>query len=74
MANSADTDEMPCSATFYMGLHCLPKYLLTDMLQSVKGLQCDNIASHKIANEICYKKNLGDLSFLVKLKNNVEKF
>ena len=28
-ANSADTDEMLPYAAFHLGLHCLPKYLLT---------------------------------------------
>ena len=27
LANSADPDEMPHCAAFYLGLHCLPKYL-----------------------------------------------
>ena len=53
LANSEDTDEKPCSATFYLGLHCMPKYLVTDLLQRVNGLGCKYIALHKIANKIC---------------------
>ena len=30
LANSADSDEMPPYVAFHQGLHCLPKYLLTD--------------------------------------------
>ena len=29
LANSADLDEMPPYVAFHLGLHCLPKYLLT---------------------------------------------
>ena len=29
LANSAYPDEMPPYAAFYLGLHCLPKYLFT---------------------------------------------
>ena len=36
LANSADPDELPLDATFYLGLHCLPKYLLTS-IQNEKG-------------------------------------
>ena len=34
--NSADTDEMPPYAAFHLGLHCLPKYLLTG-IKNEKG-------------------------------------
>ena len=30
-ANNEDTDEMPLSAAFHQGLHCLPKYLFTSI-------------------------------------------
>ena len=30
-ANSTDQDEMLHYAAFYLGLHCLPKYLFTDI-------------------------------------------
>ena len=36
LANSADPDEMPHYAAFYLDLHCLPKYLFTS-IQNVKG-------------------------------------
>ena len=36
LANSADSDEMPPYAAFHLGLHCLPKYLLTG-IQNEKG-------------------------------------
>ena len=29
LANNADPDEMPPYVAFHLGLHCLPKYLLT---------------------------------------------
>ena len=31
LVNSADPDEVPPYAAFHLGLHCLPKYLFTDM-------------------------------------------
>ena len=34
--NSADPVEMPPSATFHLGLHCLPKYLFMGV-QSLMG-------------------------------------
>ena len=33
ITNSADPDEMLCFAAYYLGLHCLPKYLFM-------GIQC----------------------------------
>ena len=36
IANSADSDEMLPYAAFHLGLHCLPKYLFTD-IQNEKG-------------------------------------
>ena len=42
LTNSASIDEMSAKATFYLGLHCLPKYLLTwSMLNSL---------THKFSN------------------------
>ena len=31
LANSADPDDMPHYAAFCLGLHCLSKYLFTDI-------------------------------------------
>ena len=31
-ASSANPDEMPPYVAFHLALHCLPKYLLTDIL------------------------------------------
>ena len=36
LANSADPDEMPHYAAFHLGLHCLPRYPITDF-SSTKG-------------------------------------
>ena len=36
LANSAHHDEMPQCAAFYLGLHCLPKYLFRGF-PSTKG-------------------------------------
>ena len=36
LANCADPDEMPHNAAFHLGLHCLPKYLLSS-IQNEKG-------------------------------------
>ena len=38
LANSADPDEMPPYAAFYLGLHCLSKYLFTKWLRVIKTL------------------------------------
>ena len=37
LANSADLDEMPCDAAFYLGFHCLQKYTFRGWIQSTKG-------------------------------------
>ena len=31
LANMADPDDMPHYETFHLDLHCLPKYLFTDI-------------------------------------------
>ena len=36
LANSADNDEMQHNAAFYLGLHCLPKYMFKGF-QYTKG-------------------------------------
>ena len=36
LATSADPDEMPPGVAFHLGLHCLPKYVLTG-IQNEKG-------------------------------------
>ena len=38
LANSSDPDEMPHSAAFYLGLHCLHKYRFRGF-QSIKGFK-----------------------------------
>ena len=40
LANCAASDEMPPYAAFHLGLHCLPKYLLT-------GIQNENGEAEK---------------------------
>ena len=37
LANGADPDEMLPCVTFYLGLHCLPKYLFTGIMQIERG-------------------------------------
>ena len=37
LTNSADPDVMLCYTAFHLGLHCLPKYLMTG-IQNEKGL------------------------------------
>ena len=37
LANSADPDEMPHSAAFHLGLHCLPKYPVYKGLNNKMG-------------------------------------
>ena len=41
-ANSADPDEMPLYVAFHLGLHCLPKYIFTD-IQNERGQSGDKI-------------------------------
>ena len=46
--NSGDPDQMPHSAAFDLGLHCLPSTLLR-----VSQLQCVNRETlHKLVNEM----------------------
>ena len=41
LANSADPDKMPHYVAFYLGLHCLSKYLFTD-IQNEMGSKTAN--------------------------------
>ena len=42
LANSADPDEMLPYATFHLGLHCMPKYLIT-------GIQNEKVNYHMMS-------------------------
>ena len=51
LANSADPDEMLHYSTFYLGLHCLPKYpLRVIIVYSAPSCASQPISLHRILN------------------------
>ena len=59
LANSADPDKMPPYVAFYLGLHCLPKYLFTVSRMQVV---ISNISS--LNPNSCYLARLVSVNFL----------
>ena len=55
LANSADPDEMLPNATFYLGLHCLPKYLFI-VTQKEKGNY--QISLFRFVSQLLYVEKL----------------
>ena len=71
-ANSADPDEMPPKVAFHLGLHCLPKYMLTSIQNERVNFLSNNILNWY--GLLQYNGNKLNVIFDLSLTNNFKRW